>query len=107
MSEVEEALRQEFAGRGVELALDLGYDGPIRLDEGKIKRAIFNLARNAYSHFKVTLHAFRCRLLRGTPTPRAAVEWRWVPLAELDAYAFPKANRRILEALTAARDGAA
>ena len=47
MSEVEEALRQEFAGRGVELALDLGYDGPIRLDEGKIKRAIFNLARNA------------------------------------------------------------
>lgn len=61
--------------------------------------------RHAYTHFKVTLHPFLCapvdpQTLRDL-VPRAAVEARWVPLEALDAYAFPKANRRILEALEA------
>ena len=47
MKEVEEALTQEFRGR-TRLILELGYKDAIRLDSGKMKRVIFNLARNAH-----------------------------------------------------------
>ena len=47
LDEVAELLREEFAGSGVELEIAAGYGGAVRLDEGKIKRVIYNLARNA------------------------------------------------------------
>jgi A/G-specific adenine glycosylase len=55
--------------------------------------------RHAYSHFRITLHAFHCRLLSGVPQPRAAQEGRFVPFSDLERFAFPTANRRILDAL--------
>ena len=54
---------------------------------------------HAYSHFKITLHAYRGRIRRGTPRPTAATDWAWVPRSRLDDYAFPAANKRVLEAL--------
>ncbi len=57
--------------------------------------------RHTYSHFKITLHAFLCDLSAGEPRPHVAVECRWVPLSELREYAFPKANRTVLDALLA------
>ena len=56
---------------------------------------------HAYSHFRITLHAFEAELvgsrLRGTDdVPR-----RWVRRDELRDYAFPAANRRVLELLDA------
>lgn len=57
------------------------------------------VVEHAYSHFRITLHAFDGRWTSGEPCGRAATEWRWVTPAELDGYAFPAANRRVLEAL--------
>jgi A/G-specific adenine glycosylase len=57
------------------------------------------VVKHAYSHFKITLHAYHCRYLSGDPTPRAATHWRWVSLKQLDEYAFPRANRRVLDVL--------
>ncbi len=54
---------------------------------------------HAYSHFRITLHAFHGRITAGTPRPTAATDWAWVAQDALDGYAFPAANRRILEAL--------
>ncbi|MEM6783799.1 MAG: A/G-specific adenine glycosylase [Bacteroidota bacterium] len=54
---------------------------------------------HAYSHFKITLHAFRCRLVRGTPEGREGQPLRWVTVSGLDDYAFPRANRRLIETL--------
>ena len=34
--------------------------------------------RHAYTHFRVTLYAFRCTLVRGEPHPIQAAEVRWV-----------------------------
>jgi A/G-specific adenine glycosylase len=56
--------------------------------------------QHAYTHFRITLHAYHCRLLRGTPRPRAADAWQWLPVARLPELAFPRANQRILELLT-------
>ena len=60
---------------------------------------------HAYSHFRVTLHAFRCRIVGGEAVSRLGQPVRWVAPADLDAFAFPKANRRLLDAL--AREAAA
>jgi len=55
--------------------------------------------KHAYTHFKITLHAYRCEWESGKPNPKAAQQWRWVALEELPNYAFPKANKTVLEAL--------
>ena len=64
----------------------------------KVKKH-FLTVRHAYTHFKITLHSFQCKLLKGTPKPQKAIDWKWVRPQEMTSYAFPKANKRILEAL--------
>jgi A/G-specific adenine glycosylase len=54
------------------------------------------VVQHAYSHFKVTLHAYACHLVEGAPVARAATALRWVTLTELDQLAMPGANRRLL-----------
>jgi A/G-specific adenine glycosylase len=54
---------------------------------------------HAYSHFEITLHAYRCRHVDGEPRAREGQELAWVTVDELDDYAFPAANRRILKML--------
>lgn len=51
---------------------------------------------HAFSHFRITLHAFEAAWTSGEPCGRAVTEWRWVRPEELQAYAFPAANREIL-----------
>ncbi len=60
---------------------------------------LFYTLSHAYSHFKITLHAFRCHIDSGTPTAREDQPFRWVALDDLDEYAFPRANRRLIEEL--------
>jgi A/G-specific adenine glycosylase len=55
--------------------------------------------RHAYTHFRVTLHAYECRHLSGRPRAIRCAEWRWVKPEELDDYAFPSANRKIIAAI--------
>ncbi len=57
---------------------------------------------HAYSHFRVTLNVFHCRHVAGEPQPIECDEVRWVTLAEIDQFPFPKANEKIIEALKTA-----
>ncbi len=57
---------------------------------------------HAYSHFQITLHAFHAEIveigagpLHGAAEPNASGQ-RWVLPEELDDYAFPTANRKLL-----------
>ena len=54
---------------------------------------------HAYSHFEITLHAYHCRYRSGTPRPLGCQEHAWVRPGELDRYAFPTANRKLLDRL--------
>lgn len=58
---------------------------------------LITTVKHAYSHFKITLHAYHCDYQAGTPQPKACDEWRWVSPDELAQYAFPKANKTVLE----------
>jgi A/G-specific adenine glycosylase len=59
----------------------------------------FAIVPHAYTHFRITLHAFHCRYTGGKAQPRTSQAIRWVALNELDDYAFPKANKQIIAAL--------
>ncbi|MBU0490736.1 MAG: A/G-specific adenine glycosylase [Chloroflexi bacterium] len=57
---------------------------------------------HAYTHFRITLHAFWCTLVAGEPRPIACADVRWVRPDELDAYAFPVTDQRIIVAVRVA-----
>jgi A/G-specific adenine glycosylase len=54
---------------------------------------------HAYTHFRVRLHVYHCTHLSGEPRPLESQEVRWVTLAEIDEFPFPKANGAIIAAL--------
>lgn len=54
---------------------------------------------HAYSHFKITMHAYLCELENGTPEPKSSQDIRWIAIDELEDYPFPKANRKLTEKL--------
>jgi A/G-specific adenine glycosylase len=56
---------------------------------------------HAYSHFRVRLHAFKCTYLRGTPRCVTCTDVKWVYPSMLRRYAFPAANRKIIDLLLA------
>ena len=68
--------------------------------EVQIVRPLMKLD-HAYSHFKITLHAYICRLVdqNADPSPKSSQQIRWVAPGELEEYPFPKANRRLTEKL--------
>ena len=60
--------------------------------------------RHGYTTFRVTLRCFLLRLAdnpagRPEPTLTAATESRWMPLAGLDALAFPAGHRKLIDHL--------
>jgi A/G-specific adenine glycosylase len=48
-----------------------------------------------FSHFRSTVHAYRCRRKGGRPGPER--EWRWVRPEDLAGLAFPRTYRRLIE----------
>lgn len=54
---------------------------------------------HTYTDLRVTLTVHHCRHLTGIPQPLECDEIRWVGLADLEQFAFPKANVQIIGAL--------
>lgn len=57
--------------------------------------------RHAYSHFRITLHVYACRHLRGRPQAHYHTELKWVPRSEFDRYPFPAATVKALAEIPA------
>jgi A/G-specific adenine glycosylase len=55
--------------------------------------------KHAYTHFRITLHAFHAAHKAGRPQNLGVAEHAWVTLAELDRYAFAVTDRKIIAAL--------
>lgn len=54
---------------------------------------------HAFSHFSITLHAFHCAYISGRVKLASAQKFKWVAPRELEQYAFPAANKKIIAAL--------
>ena len=52
-----------------------------------------------YTEKLIELHFFNCRLVQGQPRAIEVAEFRWVHPGELHAYAFPEADRELVEQL--------
>ncbi len=61
----------------------------------------FGVYKQAYTHFKVTLHAFVCQMTEGSPKPLAATELGWFTRQELRDLPMGKIDRKISERLAA------
>lgn len=55
--------------------------------------------KHAYTHFRVTLHAFRCTHVGGTPNALQCTDWRWTKMNQFRHFAFSKADYKIIQAL--------
>ena len=93
---------KQEAGESLEACLrrELREELAIEVEVG----AHFISVQHAFTHFKITLHAYECRYLGAMPPysePQAleCQAWRWVREQELEAYSFGKADRLVIEAL--------
>ena len=48
LDELSELLKEEFTDSGVELVVEDDFGGTVKMDENKMKRVVYNLARNAH-----------------------------------------------------------
>jgi len=55
----------------------------------------FGIYEHAYTHFKITLHAFECSLTKDTPIANEHTDIRWVKPAELEDFPMGKIDRQI------------
>ncbi len=63
---------------------------------------LIGVYQHAYTHFKVTLHAFTCELSNGSqPRPIQALDLRWVAPEDLPAFPMGKIDRQIAARLMA------
>ncbi len=60
------------------------------------KKEAVIVVQHAYTHFKVTVHAFRCELI-SDPKPE---NLKWVTLKDLDEYPMGKVDRQIANRIT-------
>ncbi len=56
------------------------------------------VVEHAYTHFRITLHAFRCRLLSGQVRCLDCAAFRWATPDELDALPMSVADRKVARA---------
>lgn len=102
----------EFPGGKVEagepladcLQRELREELAIEVDVGPL----FTTVDHAFTHFKITLHAFDCRYRRARPPynqPQALAvrDWAWVAEAQLADYSFGKADRLVIAELARRR----
>jgi A/G-specific adenine glycosylase len=63
--------------------------------------AALGVYRHAFTHFRITLHAFECRLRNGDrPVAREHTAINWVPVSELSDYPMGKVDRQIARRLS-------
>ena len=55
--------------------------------------------KHAYTHMQITLYAFDCRLVVGKPEAIGVADFAWITQGELEQYAFPVTDQKIIAAL--------
>ncbi len=55
--------------------------------------------KHAFTHFKITLHAYVAVLRAGQPQKMGVADWAWVTLDDLDNYAFGRTDQKVIEVI--------
>ena len=87
--------------RGPDETLQQGLRRCVREELGigvNVRKALTSVD-HAYTHFRITLHAFRCAGRNGKPTAIGCDNYEWVKPDRLDDFPFSRADRKVIEAL--------
>jgi A/G-specific adenine glycosylase len=79
------------------LAREIGEELGIEIEVGEQLAVV----EHAYTHFRITLYAFCCRIVSGEPRCLDCAAFRWMRPAELDTLPMSVADRKIAQALQA------
>ena len=84
------------------LKRELSEELAIEVEVGEV----FTVVKHAFTHFKITLHAFTCTYVdTGTPPQTLGVrDYAWVMPDALDRYSFGKADRQVIAAMRRRKD---
>lgn len=74
-----------------EIDEELGF----RIEVGELLTVI----QHAYTHFRITMHAFHARALGDTPRAIQVADWRWITLDQVEGLPFSAADHKIIAAL--------
>jgi A/G-specific adenine glycosylase len=77
------------------LAREMREELDVEVEVGEL----LTVVKHAYTHFRITLRAFRCRIVAGEPRCLDCAAFRWVSLPELDALPMSVADRKIAQVL--------
>jgi len=66
--------------------------------------AFFVAVKHAFTHFKITLHAYECQYVKGPPQAIEVQAFAWITEDEFDNYSFGKADRMVIAALHERRE---
>ena len=85
---------KRLPGEGLSACLhrEIGEELAIEIEVGELLITV----EHAFTHFQMTLYAFDCQWLSGKPQCLGCSDLRWVTLGELDTFAFPVADRKII-----------
>lgn len=59
----------------------------------------FRTVKHAFTHFSITLHTFQCRYKKFKARSLSCDNFAWVPLSELNTYAFSRTSRKLIDFL--------
>ena len=88
MRETDETLQQGLR-RQVREELGVGI---------KVREALASVD-HAYTHFRITLHAFQCARQNGKPRAIGCDKYQWVKIDSLGDFPFSRADRKVIEVL--------
>ena len=57
--------------------------------------------KHAYTHFSITMDAYHCDYLQGTPQAVGCDNWKWIAPEEIRLLPFPKANHKLFDKIIA------
>lgn len=80
------------------LRREISEELAIAIDVG----ALLVVVPHAFTHFRITLHAFHARHLGGEPQALGCAAWRWVAVDELAGFAMGAVDRKIAALLAGA-----
>lgn len=87
--------------RGAGETLQQGLRRNVREELGigiKVGKALTSVD-HAYTHFRITFHAFRCAKQNGEPRAIGCDRVQWVKIGRLNDFPFSRVDRKVIEAL--------
>ena len=64
-----------------------------------IVKSPYAIIKHAYSHFKITLHAYKCIYKEGIAKKNTSDDIKWIPIEKLNYYPFPTANKKLIKSI--------